>query len=151
MHLFLLRILENILLVSNLLDKRLSFDHHLKEKFSTANRGICLITRLRKYLQRKTLLCVYKLFVRPHLDYGEYIFDNSTYDSFTQKLASVQYNACLAITGCFRGPSRCKIYQELGLESLSDGRWLRILVFFYKIVNKQTTPYFLNFFQLLVR
>ena len=86
-----------------ILDKRLSFYHHLKEKFLIANRGIGLITRLRKYLPRKTLLCVYKSFVRPHLDYGDIIFDNPTNDSFTQKLESVQYNACLAITGCFRG------------------------------------------------
>ena len=92
-----------------ILDKRLSFDHHLKEKFSVANRGIGLITRLRKYLPRKTLLCVYKSFVRPHIDYGGIIFDNPTNDSFTQKLESVQYNACLAITGCFRGTSRDKL------------------------------------------
>ena len=66
---------------------------------------------------------VYKSFVRPHLDYGDIIFDNPTNDSFTQKLESVQYNACLAITVCFRGTSRDKLYQELGLESflIDDG------------------------------
>ena len=67
------------------LDKRLPFYHHLKEKLFIANRGIGLITRLRKYIPRKTLLRIYKSFVRPHLDYGDIIFDNPTNDYFTQK------------------------------------------------------------------
>ena len=42
----------------------------------------------------------------------------------------VQYNAALLITGTFTGTSRDKIHQELGLESLADQRWTRILFFF---------------------
>ena len=36
--------------------------------------------------------------------------------SFHEKLESIQYNACLALT--IRGTSKEKIYQGLGLESL---------------------------------
>ena len=111
----------------------MSFDHHLKEKISIANKGIGLITRFRKFLPRKTLLSL-QTFVRPHLGYGDIIFDNPFDDVF------VQYNAALAITGCFRGTSRDKLYQELGLESLSDRRWLRLL-FFYKILNGLSARY----------
>ena len=32
----------------------------------------------------------------------------------------VQYDAALIITGAFKGTSRNKIYEELGLESLLD-------------------------------
>ena len=46
----------------------------------------------------------------------------------------VQYNAALIITGAFKGTSRDKIYQELGLESLADRRWTRKLIFFHKII-----------------
>ena len=45
---------------------------------------------------------------------------------------SIQYNACLAITGAIRGTSREKFYQELGLESLRLRRWYRKLCLFYK-------------------
>ena len=38
--------------------------------------------------------------------------------TFHQKLESVQYNACLALSEAIRGSSREKLYQELGLESL---------------------------------
>ena len=35
-----------------------------------------------------------------------------------------QYEAALAIAGTWQGTSRKKLYDELGLESLSDRRWL---------------------------
>ena len=47
--------------------------------------------------------------------------------SFHHKLESIQYNACLAITGAIRGTSKEKLYQELGLESLQLRRWYRKL------------------------
>ena len=47
-----------------ILDKGLTFDHHLKEKIAKANRGIGLIRRLRMYVPRNSLLCIYKAFVR---------------------------------------------------------------------------------------
>ena len=49
---------------------------------------------------------------------------------------AIQYNACLAIKGCFRGTSQEKIYSELGLESFADRRFARkIILLFCKIVN----------------
>ena len=124
-----------------ILDKKLTFNHHLKEKISKANKGIGLITRLRAYLPRHTLMCIYKSFVRPHLDYGDIVYDNPCNDIFKQKIESVQYNAALAITGAIRGTSRDKLYMELGLESLSDRRWYRKLSFFHKIKCGLTAPY----------
>ena len=62
-----------------------------------------------------------------------------------QKIESVQYNASLAITGCFRGTSRDKLYSELGLESLADRRFYRRLIAFYKIVNKKTPQYLIDY------
>lgn len=41
----------------------------------------------------------YKVYVRPHLDYGDIIFDEAYNASFHRKLESIQYNASLAITG----------------------------------------------------
>ena len=113
----------------------------MKSKISICNKGIGLITRLRKYLPRKTLICIYRAFVRPHLDYGDVIYDNPSNESLLQKVESLQYNAALAITGCFRGTSREKLYQELGLESLADRRWSRRMLFFFKIVNGMAPSY----------
>ena len=47
----------------------------------------------------------------------------------------------LAIGGVIRGTSREKLYQEIGIESLEDRRWLRRLCLFYKITNNNTPSY----------
>ena len=92
-------------------------------------------------LPREPLLTFYKSFVRPHLDYGDVIYDQHYNNSFHQKLESIQYNAALAITGAIRGSSREKLYQELGLESLKQRRWFRKLCYFFKITKNQSPKY----------
>lgn len=123
------------------LDKKLTFNHHLKGKIAKANKGIGIIKRMYSYLPRKSLLTIYKSFVRPHLDYGDIIYDRPHNDAFCTMIESVQYNAALAITRAIKGTSRERLYQELGLESLSDRRWYRRLVYFYNIVNKSAPDY----------
>ena len=61
--------------------------------------------------------------------------------SFHHKLESIQYNACLAITGAIRGTSKEKLYQELGLESLQLRRWYRKLGMFCKIYKNKSPQY----------
>ena len=118
-----------------ILDQKLAFDCHLDEKIIKTNRGIGLLNRLREFLPRDSLVTIYKAHVRPHLDYGDIVYDRPGNSTFSEKIESIQYNACLAITGCFRGTSREKLYAELGLESLADRRLSRRLIFFYKILN----------------
>ena len=90
--------------------------------------------KLSLILSRKSLLTIYKSFVRPNLDYADIIYDKPLNESLKRKIEMVQYNAALIITGPFKGTSRDKIYQELGLESLADRRWTRKLIFFHKII-----------------
>ena len=77
---------------------------------------------MQNLLHRIALITLYKAFVRPHLDYGDIIYDQAHNASFDQKLGSLQYNAYLAITGAIRGSSREKLYQKLGFESLQQRR-----------------------------
>ena len=88
------------------LDEKLTFGYHLSEKISKANKGIGLIKRLYFHLPRKSLLSIYKSFIRPHLDYGDVIYDQPHNDTFCRMIESVQYNAALVITGTIKGSSR---------------------------------------------
>ena len=128
-----------------LLDKRLTFDRHVEEMILRGNKDIVLITRLRRYLPRNSLLIIYKALIRPLLDYGDVAYDYPGNASFMQKLESVQYNASLAITVCFRGTSRDKLFSELGLESLADRRFYRRLIAFYRIANKRAPQYLTDY------
>ena len=47
-------------------------------KISKAQKGISVIKKLYNILQRNTLLTIHKSFVRPHLDYGDIVYDRST-------------------------------------------------------------------------
>ena len=85
------------------LDEKLNFIHHIKEKNSKADKGV--IKKLNNALPTKPLLTLYKSFVRPHLDYGDIIYDQPNNESFYNKLETVQYNAALAITGSIQGTS----------------------------------------------
>ena len=56
------------------LDSKLSFSAHIKSAISKTRKGIGLLKYLSKYLPRHTLNELYKLYVRPHLDYGDVIY-----------------------------------------------------------------------------
>ena len=76
------------------------------------------------------------------------LYDNPNNKSFQSKLEKVQYRACLAITSAIKGTLRERLYNELGLHSLSTRRWRSKLIFFYKILNGLLPEYlhsYLNF------
>ena len=89
-----------------LLDVELDFQGHLKNIYSKVNKTIGLLRKLHNTLPRLPLLTIYKSFIRPHLDYGDVIYDQAYTASFYQKIESVQYNSALAITGAIRGRSK---------------------------------------------
>ena len=99
-----------------ILDK-LNFQEHLKNILNKVNKTIGLLRKLQNILPREPLLTIYKSFVRPHLDYGDVIYDQHYNNSFHQKLESIQYNAALAKISAIRGCSKENIYQQLSLES----------------------------------
>ena len=123
-----------------ILDQRLSFRLHIEEKIKKANKGLGLLRFLSKYVTRPVLDKMYKMYVRPHLDYGDIIYHNQLKDSM-QLLESVQYQAALIVTGCWKGSSKIKLYADLGWESLSDRRHIRRLSMFYRIKNGLSPRY----------
>ena len=96
-----------------------------------------MIRKLQPIIPRAALLTIYKSFIRPHLDYGDIIYDRAFNKSFQNKLESVQYDTTLAI----RGSSREKFYQELGLETLKSRRWYRKLCLFFKLKKNKYPSY----------
>ena len=123
-----------------ILDSKLNFRKHISEKIKTANKGLGLLKFLSKYLTREKLSLIYKIHVRPHLDYGDVIYHNQSLESM-DLLESIQYQAALIVTGCWKGSSREKLYAELGWESLNDRRHFRRLTLYYKIKNYLTPNY----------
>ena len=67
------------------------------------SKTIGFLRKLQNFLPRAALITIYKAFIRPHLDYGDILFDQAYNMSFHQKLEFSQYNACLAIARAIRG------------------------------------------------
>ena len=137
-----------------ILDSKLSFAKHISEKISTARKGIGIIKHLAPYLPLKSRDQIFKMHVRPHLDYCDVIyhipvktritrnFDSSRTPNYLMKaLESTQYQAALAVSGAWNHSSREKNYKELGWESLEHRRMYRRLTQFYKIMTDLTPEY----------
>lgn len=88
-----------------------------------------LLPKLLNIPSRSALLSMYKVFVKPHLDYVDIIYDQVCSITFHQKLEQIKYNACLTITGATRDTSKKKPYEELGFVSLQHHGWYRKLSF----------------------
>ena len=110
------------------LDSKLSFSAHIKKTITKSRRGIGLLRYLSKYVPRHTLNELYKLYVRPHLDYVDVIYHipakvcefsgKVALPSLMEKLESVQYSAALAVSGAWKGTSR----ERSCMQSLAGNR-----------------------------
>ena len=127
-----------------ILDEKLDFESHIREAIIKARKGIGMIKFLAKYVSRTILDQIYKLYIRPHLDYGDIIYhkyDPHTTLDATKRLEQTQYSAALAITGAWRGTSRQRLYDELGWEDLYHRRWFRRLCHFYNLRKNRQPEY----------
>ena len=112
-----------------ILDSNLSFNNHLENKIAKANQGLGVMIQLKKWLSFRVLETIYKLYVRPHLDYGDVLYHtanpnkNETFELSPQaaslrKVEEVQYKAAKIITGAWQGTS---------MEKTLQNSWLGIL------------------------
>ena len=68
-----------------ILDTRLNFQEHIKNIVTKVNKTTGLLRKLQNILPRELLFAIFKLLVRPHLDYGDVIYDQSYNNTFHQK------------------------------------------------------------------
>ena len=72
--------------------------------------------KLSLFLSPKTLLTIYKSFVRPNLDYADMIYNKPFNESFKTQIEMIQHRVVLVITGEIKGTSCHRLYQIIGLE-----------------------------------
>ena len=127
-----------------ILDEHLNFKSHIREAILKARKGIGMVKLLSNYVSRNVLDQIYKLYIRPHLDYGDIIYhrhDPQMSLDITKRLDQTQYSAALAVTGAWRGTSRQRLYEELGWENLHDRRWFRRLCHFFNLRKSHHPTY----------
>ena len=55
------------------LDSRLNFNKHIFSTLSIVNKWTAVLRKLQTILPRHSLLTIYEVFIRPHLDYCDVI------------------------------------------------------------------------------
>ena len=105
---------NNIPLSCSLFQKHLVLTLDIKVNFSKLIKSITkkknsktmgLLRKFQQTLPKSALLTIYKTFIRSQLDYVDIIYDQASNSAFHDKLESIRYNACLAITGAIGGTS----------------------------------------------
>lgn len=91
-------------------------------------------------LPKPSLITLYKTFIGIQFDYADVTYDQAC---FHEKLVSIQYNACLAITGTTGGISM-ETYQKIGFKYHELRRCLRKLCYFYNIFTEKSPSYLFN-------
>ena len=110
------------------LDEKLSFLEYTDVKIKKATVG----RKLNLLLLHSSLLTVYKCFTRPHLNYGDVIYDQQNL-SFPA-IRSNQFNT-KSFTCAIKATLKEKLYLKLSFESLKDRICLRRLRYQYKTIN----------------
>ena len=82
------------------------FDEHLEMVSLKISKILGLLRKIHNLLPRSAIITLYKVFVRPYLNYGNILYDQAYNMSFYNKLESVQYKSCWTITGAQRGTSK---------------------------------------------
>ena len=64
---------------------KLDFKEHLKNTVNEVTRTTALMHKFQKIMPRPTLTTIYKLFIKPYLDYG-YIVNDQAYKIFSHQM-----------------------------------------------------------------
>ena len=86
---------------------------------------------------RQPLLKLYLAYIRPILEYGDYIWSNITKKE-EEQLEKVQLAAIRVITGTKLGTSHFNLYRELDIPKLSTRRYTSRLMKFHQVLNRRT-------------
>ena len=125
-----------------ILDRELKYDLYITEMKRKVGYRIIQLGRIRKYMNIKQSLEIYKSKILPYFDYGDILYEGTAHQ-LTKKLQSLQ-NRALKI--CLKLPPRTStalIHQTAKVNHLEDRRNTHILRYAFKkceIVDNRLEP-----------
>ncbi len=114
-------------------DKNLNFDQHINNIVNKANQVLGVIKRTFTYLDRDVFIKLYKALVRPHLEYGNVIW-NPYLKRQTKAIEKVQRRATKLVKEC-QNMSNIDRLNYLRLHSLKGRRLKGDIIETYQILN----------------
>ena len=128
-----------------IIDNKLSWKGHVAHVASKVSRGMGMIIKARNYLNRKSLLTLYYIFVYPYLTYCNHIWGN-IHQSNLKHLCVLQNKILRIIAGAKPRESAGPLYFSLGILKLTDINKYLIARFMYKYCINMVPRLFSSFF-----
>lgn len=91
-----------------LFNNRMTFDDHIDQQCKNAMTRLTALKRLHNKIPRQSKLTIYTSFIRPILEFGWELFDNSSKNALN-KLENVQRESLLSITQAYRCTSHTNL------------------------------------------
>ena len=114
----------------------LTWSSHINSLATKGTKMVNIMKHLQYRLSRHSLEIIYFAFIRPILEYGSVVWDGCS----LQESQQLEGASCV-ITGATRYTSHALIYEESGLEKLSERRKKSKLILFYKIMHVMAPQY----------
>ena len=116
------------------------FRQHIRENCKKAMNRITALKQIHSKLPRQSKLTIYTSFIRPVLEFGWQLYDNSTYD-LLNTLEKVQREGILLVTSAYKKTSHTNLLQEVGIPLLAKRRQMQKIQFIFKYTHNKLPNY----------
>jgi len=111
--------------------EKITFEIHIQENCKKAMNRLTALKRIGTKIPRSSRLKIYIAFIRPILEFGFQLYDNSSKEHL-DKLEKVQRQALLFVTAGYKKTSHQELLNEVGLPLLEKRRLTQKIQFIYK-------------------
>ena len=135
---------DNEKLLGVIVDKHLTWKHHVDKTCKSISKSIALLRRIKKYLPHQTRLTYYKAYIQPHLDYCNTVWGLSTHVS---RIHILQKMALRMIMDVPRLTHSAPLFKKCGVLTIQDRVKFRTVVSVYKALNGLSPTYMADMFK----
>ena len=129
-----------------IIDDKLSWDHHITHIKSKIAKGIGIISKAKKYLNKSCLRTLYYSFIYPYLTYCIEVWGSTT-QSRPNSLLTLQKKAIRIISHSGYRDHTAPLFKKLKLLNLKNIYFYQIGLFMFKFHHGLLPPIFNNMFQ----
>ena len=124
-------------------NESVTLDDHVNENCKKAMNRLVMLQKLGNKIPRKSRLTIYLSYIRPVLEFGFQLYDNST-NEILDKIERAQRESLLFVTAAYKKTSHRELLKEVGLPSLDKRRKSQKIQFIYKAKNELLPHYLIE-------
>ena len=137
-----IRNVETYKYLGMIVDNQFTWKHHISHIRTTSQSTLNLLKHIsskRWGADRKSLIRLYIMLLKPKIDYGSEIYSSAP-KSYLDRLNPIHNTAIRIATGAFRSSPVMSMYAESGLKPLSSFRDIKLLNMYTRIIVNPEHP-----------